>query len=339
MDQLLALAVAVPLLAAAAISAAAAAARRPPPGPRRGGHRGRRVRRRHAGGHHGPDGRRRPGLLVRRIPPGPRHRDRDRLRGGLAQRRPGQPGRGAGDRGDDLLLAVLRAGRHLLPRADADLPGGHGRLLPHRGHLRHVRVVRADGGGGLRADRLPARGTRADPGRAQLRHHQQRRRLPVAVRHRADLRPHRSAQHGPDRRPHRPPPARRAGHGGVPADHLGPADQERDRAVPLLARRRARGGADTGLRAVLRRDGGTRPVRDRPGLLVDVRPGARAPGRDLARVPGPGRADGRGRGVVLLPRAAHQAAARVLHHQPRGHVPGRHRPADAARPGRQPPST
>ncbi len=56
----------------------------------------------------------------------------------------------------------------------------------------------------LRADRLPAGGTRADPGRAQLRHHQQRRRLPRAVRHRADLRPHRGAQHGPDRRGHRP---------------------------------------------------------------------------------------------------------------------------------------
>ena len=149
-----------------------------------------------------------------------------------------------------------------------------------------------------------------------------------------DLRPHRSAQHGPDRRLHRPPPARRAGHGGVRAHHLGPADQERDRAVPLLARRRARGGADAGLRAALRRDGGTRPVRDRPGLLVDVRPGARSPGRDLARVPGLGRADRRGRGVVLFPRTAYQAAAGVLHHQPRGHVPGRHRPADAARPGR-----
>src|SRR5690242_18543746 len=57
----------------------------------------------------------------------------------------------------------------------------------------------------------------------------------------------------------------------------------RDRPVPLLARRRARGGAHPGLRAVLRRDGRTRPVRDRAGLLVGVRPGARAPGGDLAR--------------------------------------------------------
>ena len=279
MDQLLALVVAVPLLAAAAISAAGPLLGRHAPGPRRGGHRGRRLRRGHAADHHGAHGRRRPGLLVRRFPAGPRHRDRHRLRGGPAQRRPGQPGRGARDRGDDLFLALLRAGRHLLSRADADLPGGHGRLLPHRGHLRPVRVVRGDGGGGLRADRLPAGGTRVAAGRAQLRHHQQHRRLPVAVRHRPDLRPHRGAQHGPDRRVHRPSPARRAGRGGVPADHLGPADQERDRAVPLLAGGRARGGAHPGLRAVLRRDGGAWPVRDRPGLLVDVRPGASGTGR------------------------------------------------------------
>ena len=127
-------------------------------------------------------------------------------------------------------------------------------------------------------------GTRPDPGRAQLRHHQQRRRLPVAVGHRRDLRPHRRAEHGADRRHHRPSPAGRAGRGGLPADHLGPADQERDRAVPLLAGRCARGRAHPGLRAVLRRDGGTGPVRDRPGVLVDVRPGPGAPGRDLAPV-------------------------------------------------------
>ena len=77
--------------------------------------------------------------------------------------------------------------------------------------------------------------------------------------------------------------------GGLPADHLRPADQERDRAVPLLAGRRARGRAHAGLRAVLRRHGRARPVRDRPGVLVDVRPGARPPGRDLARVAGPRR--------------------------------------------------
>ena len=203
---------------------------------------------------------------------------------GLAQRRAGRDGRRAGDGGHDLLLAVLREGRHLLPHADADLPGGHDRLLPDRGHLRPVRLVRADGGVGVRADRLPARGTRADPGRAQLRRHQQRRRLPVAVRHRRHLRPHRGAQHGPDRRLHRPSPAGRARRGRLPADRLGPADQVRDRAVPLLARRRARGRAHAGLRAVLRRDGGARPVRDRPGVLVDVRPGPRAPGGDLAPV-------------------------------------------------------
>ena len=37
---------------------------------------------------------------------------------------------------------------------------------------------------------------------------------------------------------------------------------------------------------------------------------------------------------VLPPRTAHQAAAGLLHHQPRRHVPDRHRPPDAARPGR-----
>src|SRR5689334_7570694 len=88
----------------------------------------------------------------------------------------------------------------------------------------------------------------------------------------------------------------------------------RDRPVPLLARRRARGGAHPGLRAVLRRDGRTRPVRDRAGLLVGLRPGTRAPGGDLAPVPGSGRADGRGRRAVLLPRTARQATAGVLHH-------------------------
>ena len=43
--------------------------------------------------------------------------------------------------------------------------------------------------------------------------------------------------------------------------------------------------------------------------------------------------DRRDRGAVLLPRAAHQAAAGVLHDQPRRHVPDRDRAADAARPG------
>ena len=38
--------------------------------------------------------------------------------------------------------------------------------------------------------------------------------------------------------------------------------------------------------------------------------------------------------AVLLPRTAPQAAARVLHDQPRGHVPDRDRAAHAARPGR-----
>ena len=45
------------------------------------------------------------------------------------------PGRGAGDGGDDLFLAVLPPGGYRLSRADADLPGGHDALLPRRGHL------------------------------------------------------------------------------------------------------------------------------------------------------------------------------------------------------------
>ena len=106
---------------------------------------------------------------------------------------------------------------HLLPRADAGVPGGHDGVLPHRRHLRHVRLVRADERGGLRADRLPPRRTRLDPGRAELRHHQQHRRLPDPVRDRRRLRAHRRAQHGPDRPGPRPAPAGRPGRGGIRA--------------------------------------------------------------------------------------------------------------------------
>ena len=87
-----------------------------------------------------------------------------------------------------------------------------------------------------------------DPGRAQLRHHQQRRRLPVAVRHRPDLRPNRAlnmAQIGQYLIRHRTP--RRPRRGRVRADPDRSADQERDRAVPLLAGRRARGRAHAGV--------------------------------------------------------------------------------------------
>ena len=52
-------------------------------------------------------------------------------------------------------------------------------------------------------------------------------------------------------------------------------------------------------------------------------------------VPRPRRADRDRRGAVLLPRAAHQAAARLLHDQPRRHVPHRHRAAHPARAGRR----
>lgn len=75
----------------------------------------------------------------------------------------------------------------------------------------------------LTAYRPEERGVAA--GRAHLRHHQQRGRLPVAVRYRPDLGAYRRAQHGADRRRYRPSPTERAGRGGVPAHHLGPADQ------------------------------------------------------------------------------------------------------------------
>ena len=73
-----------------------------------------------------------------------------------------------------------------------------------------------------------------------------------------------------------PPTARRPGRRGVRADHRRVPDQKRHRAVPFLAGRRPCRGADARLRAVLRRDGGTRPVRHRAGLLVSLRPGARS---------------------------------------------------------------
>src|ERR1700733_12842265 len=288
-------------------------------------HRDQRRRDSAPGGGHGQGGPWRGRLLVRRVPAIARGGHRHRLRGRTAQRRPGLPGRAAGHRGHDVLLAVLRAGGDLLPRAHAHVPGRHGRVLPDRRHLRPVRVVRAHGSVGLRADRLPARGARAAPGGAELRHHQQRGRLPVPVGHRPDLRAHRRAEHGPDRHRHRPAPARRAGHRGVPAHHHRAADQGRHRAVPPVAARRARGRAHPGLRAVLRRDGGARAVRGGPRLLVGVRRRARPPGRHYRRPPGPGpshRGDRRG---VLLPWTAHQADAGLPPQQPRRDVPGRHR--------------
>ena len=95
--------------------------------------------------------------------------------------------------------------------------------------------------------------------------------------HRADLRPHRRPEHGADRLLARVVTRRRPRRHRVPAAHHRAAGQVGDRAVPLLARRRARGRPHAGLRAVLRRDGRARPVRDRPGLLVGVRRRARPP--------------------------------------------------------------
>ena len=228
----------------------------------------------HPSGDHGAYRGRGPGVLVRRVPAV--HGAAigiDFAAGPLA--RPGQPGRAAGHRVDDLLLAVLRRDRHVLPRAHAHVPGGNDRVLPDRRHLRPVRLVRADERVGVRADRVPARGARPGPGRAELRDQQQRRRVPVAVRHRDRLRADRGAEHGPDRQGPGRPPAGRAGHRGLRADHRRAAGQGLDRAVPLLAGRRARGRAHPGVRAVLRRDGGTRAVRGGPGVLVDIRGRAR----------------------------------------------------------------
>src|SRR6185437_1696608 len=171
------------------------------------------------------------------------------------RRRPGGPRRTAGNRGDDLLLALLRARRDVLPRPHADIPCRYGWLLPDRRYLRHVRLVRAHGRVRVRAHRVPARRTRSAARRIELRDHQQRRRLPVIVGNSADLRPDRRAQHGADRpRPHRPPCRRSRGRLFSP-DYLGLAGQGRDRAIPLLAGRRARRSAHAGLRAVLRSDG------------------------------------------------------------------------------------
>ena len=218
-DHLLALVVAVPLLTAAAISRAGPAARRPAAGPRRGRHRGGRVRRRHARGHHGPHGRRGSAST------GSAGSARPAESQSASTSRPGPLSAGLACLAAVLVTASMifswryfQPGGHLLPRAHADLPGGHDRLLPHRRHLRPVRMVRADGGGGLRPDRLPARGERGSLQGA----------LNFAITNSigaylslsgigVDLRPHRRAEHGPDRCLHRPSSARRAGHGGVPA--------------------------------------------------------------------------------------------------------------------------
>ncbi len=78
--------------------------------------------------------------------------------------------------------------------------------------------------------------------------------------------------------------AGRPGCGVVRANHRGPAGQGRDRALPVLARGRDRGRADPGERAVLRGDGGDGQLRRDPGVLVDVRPGARPPRGDQLHV-------------------------------------------------------
>ena len=75
-----------------------------------------------------------------------------------------------------------------------------------------------------------------------------------------------------------------------------------DRALPVLARRRARGGAHPGVRALLRGHGGARTVRSDAGVLVDVRGGPRAPARDHRGTGHPRPAHGRDRRAVLLPR-------------------------------------
>src|SRR5882762_3907161 len=105
------------------------------------------------------------------------------------------------------------------------------------------------------------------------------------------------------------------------------AGQGGGRAVPLLARRRARRRAGTGVRAVLRGNGTAGLLRRGPGLLGRVprqHPGhGRAPD-----VPRAGRADRRAGRADVLDAAAHQTAAGVLDDRAHRPVPDRHRDLD-----------
>ncbi len=103
--------------------------------------------------------------------------DRDLILGRSDRRRDGHVLGDSGDGGDRVLVAVFRCRRRPVSRADAAVHGRDGGLLPDRRPVQPARVLRADGHRGLRADRVQDRGAWADPGRDQLRDHQQRRRV------------------------------------------------------------------------------------------------------------------------------------------------------------------
>ncbi len=121
------------------------------------------------------------------------------------------------------------------------------------------------------ADRVPDRGARADPGRDQLRDHQQHRRLRDVHRRGDAVRAHRRAEHGTDRGGAGRAPRRSAGdrRDGAVAARL--PDQGGGSAAALLARGRARGCPDPGVRAVQRGDGRARGVRRGAAVLGGVR--------------------------------------------------------------------
>ncbi|CAK7286538.1 hypothetical protein SGPA1_40798 [Streptomyces misionensis JCM 4497] len=236
--------------------------------------------------------------------------------------------------GPRLLLALLRraaAGpRRFVPRADAGLPGRHVRIRRRRGPVQRLRVLRADERGGLRPDRPPHRRGQGGPGGADLRRRQLAGRVRPVDGHRAAVRPHRRTVHDEDRpgpRQHgRPRRARRAGPGRVRAGAHRAAGQSGHRALPLLAPRRPRRRPHPGVHAAVRRDGRTRRVR----RLAGLRHRLRRPRRHSGRRPDPRPADARcahrrhRRRHVLVP-AAHQTAARLLHHRPHRPVPRRRR--------------
>ena len=133
-------------------------------------------------------------------------------------------------------------------------------------------MVRADGGVGLCAHRIPARNAGLSR-RPEFRHHQHvgaylsLSGIALIYGRTGALNMAQIGGGSPDY-PADPPRGR-----GLCPGHRRSADQERHCAVSLLAPGRPRGRTDPGLRVVLRRDGGTGAVRDRPRLLVGLRGG------------------------------------------------------------------
>ena len=220
-------------------------------------------------------------------------------------------------RGLPVRVALLRDPGPDLPRPRARVRRGHGRVLPERGPVQPLRVLRAHERQRVCADRLPLGGVRPAPGGADLRGLQHGRGRLHPLRDRDPLRAHRRAEPGPDRRRPVPRARRRAGGGGVRVSVHRVHGQGGGGAVPLLARRRLRGGAHAGLRDLLGRDERPGHLRDRPGLLDHVRRAVpRPPGDAPARLPPLRRRDRAvGSGAVPGP-APPQAPARLRDHQP-----------------------